>query len=330
MYVNGLSTSLPPAVQLEILRTVPGLEAVEMTRPGYAIEYDYLPPTQLLPTLESRAVSGLFFAGQVNGTTGYEEAAGQGFVAGVNAAAAVLDKAPLTLSRDQAVIGTLVDDLVTRGVDEPYRLFTSRVEFRLLLRQDNALRRLAPVAIARGLWEDDERAAAEGRLEAEERVLERAHRTSIRPGQAGETFGNGEQRIKAKTSVADLAKRPGVSLYDLLLASGDDSVDEEACTWAEVELKYSGYLLREQAEAKRIRELESLALPRGLPYADLHTISFEAREKLSKLQPANLGQAGRIPGVSPSDLQALVREILRLGVSRETAEPHAQASRTKK
>ena len=326
MYVNGLSTSLPPAVQLEILRTVPGLGAVEMTRPGYAIEYDYLPPTQLLPTLESKAVSALFFAGQVNGTTGYEEAAGQGFVAGANAAAVALDQAPLTLGRDQAVIGTLVDDLVTRGVDEPYRLFTSRVEFRLLLRQDNALRRLAPVAIARGLWEDDERAAAEVRLEAEERVLERAHRTSIQPSQAEEIFGNGEQRIKTATRVADLAKRPGVSLHDLLLASGEGSVDEEACTWAEVELKYSGYLLREQNEAKRIRELESLALPQGLRYADLHTISLEAREKLSRLQPATLGQAGRIPGVSPSDLQALLREILRPGVSRETPGAQAQLS----
>jgi tRNA uridine 5-carboxymethylaminomethyl modification enzyme len=327
MYVNGLSTSLPPAVQLEILRTVPGLGAVEMTRPGYAIEYDYLPPTQLLPTLESRAVSALFFAGQVNGTTGYEEAAGQGFVAGFNAAAVALDEPPLTLGRDQAVVGTLVDDLVTRGVDEPYRLFTSRVEFRLLLRQDNALRRLAPVATARGLWEDDERAAAERRLEAEERVLERARRTSIRPSQAEKIFGCGEERLKAATRIAELAKRPGVSLYHLLVASGDAPVNEEACAWAEVELKYSGYLSREQAEAKRIRELEALALPPGFRYTDLHTISFEAREKLSRLQPANLGQAGRIPGVSPSDLQALIREILRPRVSRETS-PGAQAQTT--
>jgi len=182
------------------------------------------------------------------------------------------------------------------------------------------------VAIARGLWEDDERAAAEVRLEAEERVLERAHRTSIQPSQAEEIFGNGEQRIKTATRVADLAKRPGVSLHDLLLASGEGSVDEEACTWAEVELKYSGYLLREQNEAKRIRELESLALPQGLRFADLHTISLEAREKLSRLQPTTLGQAGRIPGVSPSDLQALLREILRPGVSRETPGAQAQPS----
>lgn len=318
MYVNGLSTSLPPAVQLEMLRTMPGLSAVDMTRPGYAIEYDYLPPTQLRPTLESKAVSALFFAGQVNGTTGYEEAAGQGFVAGVNAAAAALNEAPLILGRDQAVIGTLVDDLVTRGVDEPYRLFTSRVEFRLLLRQENALRRLAAVAIERGLWDDEERAAAESRLEAEDRTLDRARRTSIRPNQAKQVFG-GSERIDAATRLAELAKRPGVSLYQLFLATGDDTVHEEACAWADVELKYSGYLVREQVDAKRIRELDSLAIPVGLSYAEFHTISFEAREKLSRVRPTSLGQAGRIPGVSPSDLQALVREILRFGVSRETS-----------
>lgn len=318
MYVNGLSTSLPPAVQLEMLRTMPGLGAVEMTRPGYAIEYDYLPPTQLRPTLESKAVCALFFAGQVNGTTGYEEAAGQGFVAGVNAAAAALDQAPLILGRDQAVIGTLVDDLVTRGVDEPYRLFTSRVEFRLLLRQENALRRMAAVAIERGLWDDEERAAAESRLAAEDRTLDCARRTRVYPDQIEHVFAGIEQRIGTATRLAELAKRPGVSLYQLFLATGNDTVDEDACAWAEVELKYSGYLVREQLDARRIRELDSLRVPVGLSYAELQTISFEAREKLSRIRPASLGQAGRIPGVSPSDLQALVREILRFGVSRET------------
>jgi tRNA uridine 5-carboxymethylaminomethyl modification enzyme len=317
MYVNGLSTSLPAAVQLEVLRTIPGLQAVEMTRPGYAIEYDYLPPTQLRSTLESKAIRSLFFAGQVNGTTGYEEAAGQGFVAGVNAAAAALGQSPLILGREKAVIGTLVDDLVTRGVDEPYRLFTSRIEFRLLLRQENALRRLAPVAIERRLWSDEERAAAEAKLEAEDRVLDRAHQVSIGPREAEQVMMSAGQRMAEASRLAELAKRPGVSLFDLFVAAGE-SVDRDPCVWADIELKYSGYMSREQADARRIRELDSLPIPAELGYASLSALSFEAREKLSKVRPASLGQAGRIPGVSPSDLQGLIREVLRFGVSRET------------
>ncbi len=321
MYVNGLSTSLPPAVQLELLHTVPGLENAEMTRPGYAIEYDYFPPTQLEPTLESKVLAGLFLAGQVNGTTGYEEAAGQGIVAGINAAAAALGRAPLVLRRDQAVIGTLVDDLVTRGVDEPYRLFTSRVEYRLLLRQENALRRLAPVALELGLWTDVERATAERRLETEDRTLELAATTRLHPDAVNPVLVSaGGQPVVQPARASELAKRPGVSLAALMLAAGAGTLDAEACEWADIELKYEGYLERERAAAARLAELDDLEIPPSVRYEELSAISYEAREKLGRVRPRTLGQAGRIPGVSPSDLQNLVREIVRGRVSRETAD----------
>jgi tRNA uridine 5-carboxymethylaminomethyl modification enzyme len=221
MYVNGLSTSLPPAVQLEYLRSVPGLERVEMTRPGYAIEYDYFPPTQLEPTLKVRGIDGLYFAGQINGTTGYEEAAGQGVVAGLNAAASAMDRPPVSFRRDEAFLGVLVDDLVTRGVDEPYRLFTSRAEFRLMLRQDNALRRLLPTAERLGLLSDEEVRAAESRLESEQNILAYAVETPISPASANPVLEYaGSAPIDEPVRVAELARRPGVELRDLLAAAG--------------------------------------------------------------------------------------------------------------
>jgi tRNA uridine 5-carboxymethylaminomethyl modification enzyme len=318
MYVNGVSTSLPPAVQLEMLRTIPGLARVEMTRPGYAIEYDYLPPTQLRPTLESKAIEGLFFAGQVNGTTGYEEAAGQGVVAGLNAAAAAMERDAVVLRRDEAVIGVLIDDLVTRGVDEPYRLFTSRVEFRLLLRQDNALRRLAPVALRLGLWTEQESAAAQRRLACEDRMLSLAE-TPVPLDAANELLqAAGSQPATRRVPAAELARRPGVNLLPLLRACGVADGDEEAAAWADVELKYAGYLDRERAAARRLDEMDRLAIPADFAYAELSPLSYEAREKLSRVRPETLAQARRIPGVSPSDLHNLIREITRSRVSRET------------
>ncbi|HKV75847.1 MAG TPA: tRNA uridine-5-carboxymethylaminomethyl(34) synthesis enzyme MnmG [Gemmatimonadales bacterium] len=311
MYVNGLSTSLPPRVQLEFLRLVPGLEQVHMTRPGYAIEYDYFPPTQLSPSLEVRTIPGLFFAGQINGTTGYEEAAGQGVLAGINAAAVIRGIEPLVLRRDEAFLGVLADDLVTRGVDEPYRLFTSRAEYRLLLRQDNALRRLLPVAESRGLLTNHELRSAHARLRDEERIRELGRETAIRPELANPILeAAGGKPINQPTRAQALARRPGVPLAALLSEIG--GIDEELTQWAEIEFKYEGYLNREREAAARLGELEDFALPEELAYAEITTISIEAREKLDRIRPQTLGQAGRVPGISPSDLHSLVTRVARL------------------
>lgn len=311
MYVNGLSTSLPAHVQLAFLRAVPGLAQVEMTRPGYAIEYDFFPPTQLYPTLESRAIRGLFFAGQVNGTTGYEEAAGQGAIAGLNAALLTRGGEQVVLSRDQAMVGVLVDDLVHRGVDEPYRLFTSRAEFRILLRQDNALRRLYPLARRLGLLTEKEIRVTELRLEAEDVASQAAGESVISPAMANPILAAaGESGIQGPTCLRDLCRRPGVTLASLLAAVGSDLQPEHA-NWADVEIKYEGYLAKERAAAMRLADLENMDLPPGLEYHSILTLSWEAREKLGAVQPSTIGQAGRVPGVSPADLQNLAFAILR-------------------
>jgi tRNA uridine 5-carboxymethylaminomethyl modification enzyme len=311
LYLNGLSTSLPVAVQLEMVRAVPGLERARITRPGYAIEYDYYPPTQLTPWLETKAIEHLFFAGQVNGTTGYEEAAAQGVVAGINAVRRVRGQEPVVLGRDDAYIGVLVDDLVTRGVDEPYRLFTSRSEFRLLLRQDNALRRLAPLAERLGLLRPEELRAAERRLRDEEVVLGQARAATIAPAAARALLAP-SQPLAAPERVAHLARRPGVSLRALLEAAGVVvTADEEAVRSAEIELKYDGYLAREREAAARLAELAAFALPPDLPYLELRSLATEARQKLDRVRPTSLAQAARIPGITPSDLHNLVVEATR-------------------
>ena len=316
LYVNGLSTSLPAAVQLEFLRTVPGLAAVRMTRPGYAIEYDYYPPHQLTPWLEVKAIAGLFFAGQINGTTGYEEAAAQGVVAGANAVRVTRGEEPVVIGRDEAYIGVLIDDLVTRGVDEPYRLFTSRAEYRLLLRQDNALRRLAPRARGLGLLTEHEWAVAERRREAEERLADLARGTAIAPEAANPLLAAlGERTIEEPTRIVELVRRPRASLRQLLAAacSLPDDVEPEAWTSAEIEMRYEGYLVRERDAAARLVEMESFRLPTDLPYREFRSVSTEARQKLERIRPESLGQASRIPGVSPSDLQGIVREVIGRG-----------------
>ncbi len=311
LYVNGLSTSLPASVQLEFLRTVPGLESVHMTRPGYAIEYDYFPPTQLDHSLQVREIPGLFFAGQINGTTGYEEAAGQGVAAGLNAAASAAGRAPVVFRRDEAFIGVLVDDLVSRGVDEPYRLFTSRSEFRLLLRQDNALRRLLPKAESLELLNGEELAAAQSRLHREERVRDMAAAITLSECTANPTLVElSSPLVVGGSRIADLARRPEVPLERLFEVAGSD-VAAEDCEWADIELKYAGYLAREATAAARVATLDEFPIPSGLEYRTLTTLSWEAREKLAAQTPTTIGHASRIPGVSPSDVQTLLMEIAR-------------------
>jgi tRNA uridine 5-carboxymethylaminomethyl modification enzyme len=315
LYVNGLSTSLPPDVQMEFLHTVPGLEGARVTRFGYAIEYDYFPPHQLRHSLEARAVAGLFLAGQVNGTTGYEEAAGQGIVAGINAALAVQGRTPFVLRRDQAYIGVLIDDLVTRGVDEPYRLFTSRAEYRLLLRQDNAVRRLGPLARELGLLSHAQVDALRERLAREDRVMRWFESSNITPDAAAPVMAaTGSPALAEPTRAAALRRRPGVDAAALARAGGapfDSDEEREALAAVEVELRYDGYVRRERERAERLRAQEDFALSDDLPDGDFVSLSTEAREKLARVRPGTLGQAGRIPGISPSDLHNLVLEVRR-------------------
>ena len=313
LYVNGLSTSLPAPVQLEILRSIEGLASVQMTRAGYAIEYDYFPPTQLWPSLESRAIPGLFFAGQVNGTTGYEEAAGQGLMAGLNAGRRARNESPVILGRETSYIGVLIDDLVTRGVDEPYRLFTSRSEFRLTVRQDNALGRLAPIASRLGMFDERERGVVESRLERESQLVRRARETALPPPAANPVLESaGSAPIQEPVRIAELARRHGVSLRRLFeAAAAPVEMEADALTTVELELKYAGYFERERVQADKLRRMSQLVLPDDLPYAEFLSLSTEARQKLSTRRPTTLAQAAGIPGVSPSDLQNLLIEIER-------------------
>src|SRR5256714_1193892 len=313
LYVNGLSTSLPAEVQLEILRSVRGLSNVRMNRAGYAIEYDYYPPTQLDSSLQVKVLPGLYFAGQINGTTGYEEAAGQGLVAGLNAALRAQDRVPVVLGRETSYIGVLVDDLGTRGVDEPYRLFTSRSEFRLTVRQDNALRRLGPIGMKLGVYNKEERDVIDNRLAEEDEAIRLAEGTSIHPEQAAAILGRASStQLPHPIRIAEVAKRQEILLRDLFAAAGvGGELGSEAIVTADLEIKYAGYFERERVQADRMRRMGDFALDSDLEYEEMKSLSFEARQKLSKIRPQSLAQASRIPGVSPSDLQNLVIEIER-------------------
>jgi len=313
LYVNGLSTSLPAPVQLEILRSIRGLSNAAMNRAGYAIEYDYYPPTQLDPSLQVKAIRGLYFAGQINGTTGYEEAAGQGLVAGLNAALSTQSRKPLVLGRETSYIGVLVDDLVTRGVDEPYRLFTSRSEFRLTVRQDNALRRLGTIGRELDLYSAPEQDTISTRLRHEDSAVRLAETTSIQPNEAAPILSAaGSSDLLQPVRIVDVARRQDVSLRALLHAVGKGAdLDDEALVTADLEIKYAGYFERERAQADRMRRMGDFSLDDDLEYGEMRSLSLEARQKLSNLRPRSLAQASRIPGVSPSDLQNLVIEIER-------------------
>ena len=313
IYLNGLSTSLPLEVQEAVVRSVPGLEQAVITRPGYAIEYDYYPPHQLDATLRLKEMEGLYLAGQINGTTGYEEAAGQGLLAGANAALDALEKEPVVLERDEAFIGVMVDDLVTRGTDEPYRLFTSRAEFRLLLRQDNAHTRLGQIAEKAGLLTERQLEILRVRREQRAETLGWARATSLTPEEAGPALEAADTvQIAEPTRVDRLLRRPKVRIRDLLAASAAaPTLDPDAATEVENDLRYEGYLVRERERAEQVRRREHLPLPASLPYESLQTVSTEARQKLSRIRPRTIGQAARIPGVRPTDIQSLLVELRR-------------------
>jgi tRNA uridine 5-carboxymethylaminomethyl modification enzyme len=317
-YLNGFSSSLPWEVQLEALRKIEGFEKVEWFRPGYAIEYDYFDPTQLMATLETKAIPNLYFAGQINGTTGYEEAGAQGLMAGINAHMKANDKDPLILSRDQAYIGVLIDDLVTKGVDEPYRMFTSRAEYRILLRQDNADERLTPVGHSIGLAGDERLSLLENKTKNSDRIIQFTEGFSVQPGKVNPTLEVlGTSPIKQKVKLRDIISRPQVSIHDLIpvveeLSEVTENLSErrlEIIESAEIRLKYEGYIEREKLIAEKIKRLENLKIPVGLNYSELASLTMEAREKLSKIKPKTIAQASRIPGISPADINALLIKL---------------------
>ncbi|MDY0253462.1 MAG: tRNA uridine-5-carboxymethylaminomethyl(34) synthesis enzyme MnmG [Tenuifilaceae bacterium] len=310
MYLNGFSSSLPANIQFEALRTIKGFKNVHILRPGYAIEYDYFPPTQLKHSLETKTVNGLFFAGQINGTTGYEEAAAQGLMAGINAARNCFSKEPIILTRDEAYIGVLIDDLITKGVDEPYRMFTSRAEYRVLLRQDNADERLTPLGHNLGLINKTDYESFKAKYEKINELFDFTKSHSIKPTEVNALLkGLNSKPITQPRKLIDVALRPEVPLRDLLSLTNQittKQINNEIIESAEIRIKYGGYIEREKQVAEKLQRLEYVKIPNDLEYERLHSLSTEARQKLTKLQPETIGQASRIPGVSPSDINVLL------------------------
>ena len=313
VYVNGFSTSLPEDVQYKALQSVAGFENVKFFRPGYAIEYDYFPPTQLKNTLETKLINGLFFAGQINGTTGYEEAASQGLMAGLNAALKVKEHEPLVLRRDEAYIGVLIDDLITKGTEEPYRMFTSRAEYRTLLRQDNADLRLTERSYHLGLAKESRLRALERKVAQTEEIVDFLDNESYDFNEANKLLTKvSSASVKQHDKLKKLLSRPEVSLENLQELSnvraffGEHSFDSDSCEQAEIQVKYAGYIEKEKNNADKLSRLEYVKIPDNVDYSKMTSISFEAREKLSKIRPATVSQASRISGVSPSDISVLL------------------------
>lgn len=312
-YINGFSTSLPEDIQFKALRQVRGFENVKFFRPGYAIEYDYFPPTQLKHTLETKLVSGLYFAGQINGTTGYEEAASQGLMAGINAHLKINEKDPFILQRNEAYIGVLIDDLITKGTEEPYRMFTSRAEYRTLLRQDNADFRLTPKSFAIGLADESRMRKMEDKKEKSEAFVQFFKETSSAPEEINPIF---EEKNSALVTQSDkmfkFFSRPEITMEDMKQIESvkefiqENELDSEMIQQAEIQVKYSGYIAKEKSNADKLNRLEGLKIPESFDYSKLKSLSYEAREKLTKIRPATVSQASRISGVSPNDVSVLL------------------------
>ncbi|MCR9171246.1 MAG: tRNA uridine-5-carboxymethylaminomethyl(34) synthesis enzyme MnmG [bacterium] len=315
IYVNGFSTSLPEEIQYAAMQTIPGFENVKMFRPGYAIEYDYFPPTQLKHTLETKKIEGLYFAGQINGTTGYEEAACQGLMAGINAHRKVKEQGEFILSRSDAYIGVLIDDLITKGTKEPYRMFTSRAEYRILLRQDNADIRLTPIGHALGLADDEAMEKVNKKVQGTEQLKKSLRKEGVAPDVANRILeSKSSAPINQQVKLSSLITRPNIEIKDVLEMSVDSKkvADEltsehvDIVSQTEIQLKYDGYISREQDVAQKMNRLEEVKIPADMDYSKLGSVSTEAREKLDQIRPATIGQASRISGVSPSDVSVLL------------------------
>ena len=313
VYVNGFSTSLPEEVQFSALRAVPGFENVKFFRPGYAIEYDYFYPTQLKYSLETKIIENLFFAGQINGTTGYEEAGSQGLMAGINAVLKIKEKNPFVLKRDEAYIGVLIDDLITKGTEEPYRMFTSRAEYRMLLRQDNADQRLTKASHSLGLASDERLAVCDLKYKQSESLISFLKSQSILPAEINPILSSKESALIKQSGKADkILSRPNIYISDLKECNSVESyissnnLSEEVQDQAEIQIKYSGYIQKEKNNADKLNRLESVRIPKDFDYKKLKSISAEALEKLNKIKPETISQASRISGVSPNDISVLL------------------------
>ena len=307
-YANGISTSLPEEAQVALVNSIKGLENAKLNKPGYAIEYDFVPPTQLKPTLETKLINGLYLAGQINGTSGYEEAAAQGLMAGINAALKIKNKDSFILGRQEAYIGVLIDDLVTRGTNEPYRMFTSRAEYRLLLRQDNADIRLIEKGHSLGLINKKQFAAFRNKISQMEKELKRIKTKRFKPDQINPLLKQlGTSPVKESAAIYQLLKRPEVKYNDILrVENAHNSLSDDVINQVEIQTKYKGYIKRQAKLAEKFTKIEAKIIPDGFPYRNINGLSTEIMEKLEEVRPLNLGQAGRIPGVTPAAIALLM------------------------